>query len=101
MADKGLERIVSRMEKLLEPVAIGVYGDGEGILVVAESTVDSRARRADIAREAAGRSGSAYDYVYLTPGEAMEAMCDPEGPLGRLLAECCFIRGGLDGIGRF
>lgn len=100
MADRGLERAVSGIAKSLDPVAVATYDNGRGILVIAESPVDSRARRAEIARGAAGRAGRMYDYMVVTPGELREIRCDPENPMASVVASCQVVWGSMDGLRR-
>lgn len=100
MADRGLERAVSGIAKNLDPVAVATYDNGRGILAIAESPVDSRARRAEIARGAAGRAGRMYDYMVVTPGELREIRCDPENPMAFVVASCQVVWGSMDGLRR-
>lgn len=96
MADRGLDRAVSGIVKRLDPVAVATYGEGRGILVVAESPVDSRAKRAEAARESAGRAGRMYDYTVITPRELREIRFDPDNPIASIVASCKVVHGSLE-----
>lgn len=100
MADRGLDRAVSGIVKNLDPVAVATYDGGRGILVVAESPVASRAKRAEVARDAAGRAGRMYDYMVITPGELREIGCDPENPMASAVSSCQVVFGSLGGSRR-
>lgn len=95
MADRGLDRALSGIVKNLDPVAVATYDNGRGILVVAESPIDSRAKRAEVARDSAGRAGRMYDYIVITPWELKEIKFDSDNPISSVIASCKVIHGSL------
>lgn len=101
MSDKDLEKAADRIWKKLEPIAVASFGGGTGILVVDESGIRSRAQRAEMVREAAGRHGVYLDFIALSPEEIsdLKGMGEESGiDIGYILSTSKVLRGSMDGI---
>ncbi len=95
---RDLDKAVSSIVKLCSPIAVATYGDNEGILVIANTLITSRARRNEEVRSAMGKYGKKMDLMVYTPSEVAELRDETECPLGRVLEDCSVIYGSLDGI---
>lgn len=100
MSDRNLEKAVSNIVKAFDPVAVATYNGGTGILVVLNSDIESRARRAAFVKDAAGRPGRSFDVMAYTPDEVRELRDEEQCPLCYALLNCEVVHGSLDGLRR-